>query len=437
MSWLEQLQVASFRKVKFQVDTLEHHAGDNVVLREYPFQDLPTVFRMGESAEEIKFSAYVIGPDYIAQRDALREVLTGEGLLQHPTAGLLKVFVMGKYTIKENPAAEGGMARFDLSFVRAEVRRFPVGVTNTPAAAVAAAQVARAAAIDNFAAKFSVARKSGWVGARVLRQLTAVLDKLAAPIKLLTAGLDGIRNGIIGKYQLLRQGLSDLARTPRLLAYSINQLLQLPQDLSNAVARDLITNFGGLFKLQSKLPQTDFETPIVPPVGGGLVMFGLGDAQAQANANSSASRKELAVLNAAVVELVETLATCAFVEACAAYEMVGYDEALQLRAQLNEQCTRLLTEGSASAAPESLPAQSWHDAVVALHAAGLADLQARSSTLARLSSYTPEAWLPVWVVSYQLYGTAQYADQILAMNPHITHPLLVPPGVALRVPLEV
>lgn len=436
MSWLDQLRPASFRGVKFQVDTIEHHAGDNVVLREYPFQDLPTVFRMGEAAEEIKFSAYVIGPDYITQRQALRDVLTGEGLLQHPTAGLLRVFVNGKFAIKENPSAEGGMARFDLSFVRAEVRRFPVGVTNTPTAAVAAAQVARAAAIDNFASKFSVAGKGGWIGERVLRQLKGVMDKLLGPLKLITATADGIRNGIIGKYQLVRAGLSDLARTPRLLAYSINELLALPQDLSNAFKRDLITNFGGLFKLQSKLPQTDLETPIVPPVGQGLVMFGVGDASALASANSSSSVIELAALNAATVELVETLATCAFVEACAGYEMAGYDEALALRTQLNEQCTRLLTEGSAAAAPQSLPAQSWHDAVVALHAAGLADLQARSSTLARLSSYTPQAWTPVWLVSYQLYGTTAYAEQILAMNPHITHPLLVPPGIALRVPLD-
>ena len=54
-TWLEQLLPASFRGVPFQVDTIEHQAGDNVVLREYPFQDLPTVFRMGEAAEEIKF----------------------------------------------------------------------------------------------------------------------------------------------------------------------------------------------------------------------------------------------------------------------------------------------------------------------------------------------------------------------------------------------
>ena len=40
--------------------------------------------------------------------EALRQVLTGEGELVHPTAGTIRVFVAGKYSIKEAPAAEGG-----------------------------------------------------------------------------------------------------------------------------------------------------------------------------------------------------------------------------------------------------------------------------------------------------------------------------------------
>ena len=76
---------------------------------------------------------------------------------------------------------------------------------------------------------------------------------------------------------------------------------------------------------------------------------------------------------------------------------------------------------------------AWHDAMLALLAAGLRDLQERSRDMARLDTWTPQAWMPVWAVSYRLYGTAAYADEILAMNPHIEHPLLVPPGKALRI----
>jgi prophage DNA circulation protein len=66
------------------------------------------------------------------------------------------------------------------------------------------------------------------------------------------------------------------------------------------------------------------------------------------------------------------------------------------------------------------------------HTASLADLQARSSDLSRLTSYTPQTWQPAIYVSWRVYGTARYTDEILAMNPHIRNPLLCAPGVALK-----
>ena len=166
--WAGQLQAASWKDVPFHVDTSDITAGDNVVLREYPFQDLPTVFRMGEGAEEIKFSAYVIGKDYQAQRDALRQALTGEGVLIHPTSGAVRCWVNGKYTVREAPTTEGGMARFDLTFVRAEPRRYPRAVTNTADSLLSAALEMAKSAMDLFAAVWSLRGQQGWVVQRLL-----------------------------------------------------------------------------------------------------------------------------------------------------------------------------------------------------------------------------------------------------------------------------
>ena len=69
----------------------------------------------------------------------------------------------------------------------------------------------------------------------------------------------------------------------------------------------------------------------------------------------------------------------------------------------------------------------------ALHSTALGDLQARSRDLVRLTTYTPQGWEPVWFISFKLFGTADYADEIMAMNPHVRHPLLAPPGRALRI----
>lgn len=440
MAWLDQLTTASFRNVSFQVDTIDVTAGDNTVLREYPFQDLPTVFRMGEGVEEIKFSAYVIGDDYIEQREALRQVLTGKGTLVHPTAGYMEAYCVGKYAIKENPTAEGGMARFDLTFVRAEARRYPVGVANTGAQAFDAANAAALAAQDQFGVDFALLSAPGWAADRAIAVLTASLDGVWGQLKGVQGGLGDYSNRLISGYQELRAGLGALVRTPRLLAAQIAALFQIPTELTAASSRDFRSAFSWAFDLSSKLPRTDFETSVVPAAQGnghagvgdaGLVIFGTGNAVA-IGLNTDA-RGQLEQLVRASDQLFETLAISAYVQAASAVELAGFSESMTLRNEVNAQCVRLLTEASTQSAPATLTATAWHNAMMVLHSAALADLQARSRNLARLTSYTPQGWEPAIYVSYKLFGTADFADEIMAMNPHVRHPLLCTPGQTLRI----
>ncbi|MEY2689818.1 MAG: hypothetical protein RL375_4017 [Pseudomonadota bacterium] len=431
MAWLDQLRPASFRGVPFQVDTVDITAGDNVVLREYPFQDLPTVFRMGEAAEEIKLSAYVIGDDYDEQRNALRQVLSGEGVLVHPTAGSIRCFVAGKYSVKEAPTAEGGMARFDLVFVRAEPRRYPVGATNGQADARAKAAAAKVAARDAFAAQWSLNGQPGWVADRAVARIGASLDATWTKLADASKTLGDFNSTLIGNYQALRSGLDTLLSTPRQLGDNIATLFELPGELTNAAARDLQAAFQWVFNVKDRIAATDFEVIVMPAVGAGLVMYGTGNAAALAV--DSATRAQLARLTAASDQLIEALATAAWVEATTWADLASYDDAMTLRADVSTQLTRLLTQASTEAATDTLPTLSWHDATLSLYTAALADLQARSRDLVRLTSYTPQGWEPVWLISYKLFGTADYADEILGMNTHIQHPLLVPPGKPLRI----
>lgn len=443
MSWLDQLQPASLDGVPFQVDTIEVSFGDNTVLREYPFQDLPTVFRMGEGVEDIKFAAYVIGDDYIDQREALREVLTGERVLIHPTAGALRVYVVGKPTMKENPSAEGGMARFELHFVRAEARRYPVGVANTQAQADSAALDASDAAQDQFAADWNLKDVPGWTASAAITNLTDSLDGLWANVKTVQTGLGDYSNQLIGGYQALRSNLGVLINAPRQLAGSIASLFSLPTDLSAALSRDFQSAFGWAFDLDKKRVRNAFQSVVIPAPqsngrsgagDAGLVIYGTANAALlSATSTASTAGTQLAQLMAASDQLFETLATAAYVRAVASMELTGYDEALTLRRTINDQCIRLLLEASSAAPPGGLTKSLWHTAVLAMHSKALGDLQVRSRDLVRLSTYTPQAWEPVWLISYKLFGTAAYADEILAMNPHIRHPLLAPPGRALRV----
>jgi prophage DNA circulation protein len=422
-SWLDQLQPASFRGVPFHVDTIEWTAGDNVVLREYPFQDLPTVFRMGRAAEEIKFSAYVIGDDYTLQRSRLMEALTGEGVLVHPTAGAMMAFVAGKFSVKENPTAEGGMARFDLHFVLAEPRRYPTAATSTAGTATNQAGAAKAAGGDAFAARFDPKDKPGWAVEKAVARLRKTLDGVIQPISKAAAGLNEFQAELNASYRAVVDGLETLVQAPRQLADAVLELYRLPTDMSQAAVRDFQAAFAWAFNMRERLPQTAFEVSVVPPIPG-LVMYGTGTGDA-VNPNTP-GQQQAAELADAGDRLFETAAVAAWVEATAQLELAK-------RRLADEQIMRLVREASRAQAPASVPASAWHDAMMALHGAVLADLQTRSRDLVRLTSYTPESWQPVWYVSHRLYGTTAYADEILSMNAHIEHPLLVPPGVPLRI----
>lgn len=430
MSWLDQLQPASWRGVRFEVDTVEVKGGDNVVLREYPFADLPAVFRMGAAAETIRFSAYVIGSDYQTRREQLRQVLTGEGVLVHPTAGAMRAFVAGTYTMTEAPLREGTVVKFDVSFVRAEVRAYPAAKASTQAQATQAAEKAKAASVDQFAAEFSLAGAPAWVQERVIDRLGGLTEGVWAQTKGVTAGLGSFTDNAVGAFQVLRGGLLDLVKTPAGLAGGVRDLFALPDELANGSAALFQSAFQSIFGLGSRVKKNDFEV-VQQPAAGKPAMYGLGSAD-DLDMDTGA-RAQLARLNGAADRLVNSLALAAWVQAVAAEDLAGHEVVLAQRRWLYESCTGLLQDASTSAAALSKPASNWHDAILSMLTEALNDLVRRGANRARLSAYVPRVCMSIWQLSYLLYGTADWADELMANNPHIQHPLLVPAGLPVRV----
>ncbi len=361
----------------------------------------------------------------------MRAVLTGDGVLVHPTAGSMRVFVAGKYTIKEAPTAEGGMARFDLTFVRAETRRYPAAAANTGQQAIAAATTAKAAAVDDFAAAWNTTGKPGWVADQAVQRIEDSVSGVWSKMSTATAGITDFTNSAIANYQALASGLDSLVSAPRQLAGSIVNLFNLPSDLSDAAAREFQSAFAWVFTLPSQLNRKPFETISMPAVGAGLVMYGTGNASAAPA--GSAGQAQATALAAATDRLVLAAAAAGYVQATAAVDLSDYDEAMTMRRAISDQLMAMLKSASTAGPAASLPASSWQASMLALYTAALTDLQSRSRDLVRLTTYTPQSWQPAIYISYKLFGTPDYADEIVAMNPHIQHPLLVPPGKPLRI----
>lgn len=130
-TWRDQLQPASFRGVRFEVDSDSSPAGRRTQTHEFVQRDQPFVEDLGRQTREFKFAAFVIGADCYTKRDALLAALDkpGPGELVHPQFGKLNV-TAGDCSVSHE-RREGGMVRFDLVFIEAGEKGFPVGTPNT------------------------------------------------------------------------------------------------------------------------------------------------------------------------------------------------------------------------------------------------------------------------------------------------------------------
>ena len=432
MTWYDELLPASFRGVPFLVETSDRSEGLNTVLREYPFQDLPTVFSMGQGAGEIKFSGYVIGNDYISQMDALEQALLVQesGVLVHPSAKTLRVWHHGKFAIKEAFTTEGGMARFDMTFIRAEARRYPTEAVNTGLTAFQSAVQAAVASVQSFVGRYNLAGVAGWVRTNVFNNLlilhSAVFD-IAYAIKQGTDGFSDLVNMARGAEGLI----NDMLLMPQDLAEHFSSLIGLDKNYSPEQAAAAVSALLPLaltpspnVLLPNALPMrdtslTDLLTHVIEP---------------SYSPYNTASRRIEAECAAAITSLCQRLAYCALVQAASQMQYANYDIALTVRQAIYTHGQRLLMDASREESSLTVDSDiSIHDALNALYTSALSHLHAESFDLARLVTYTPMSDDNIWSISYQLYGTPEFADEVWSMNNHVTNPMLVPAGQVLRV----
>lgn len=126
--WRARLRPASFRGVEFKVVEASGEEGRLLALHLFPLRESHTVEDLGRAIPRLSIIGYVIGPDYPAQRDALRQALIGTGApgtLVHPTFGQRRVRCESvRYT---ESMKEGGICAFDMAFVEDAPAAISVG----------------------------------------------------------------------------------------------------------------------------------------------------------------------------------------------------------------------------------------------------------------------------------------------------------------------
>lgn len=110
---------AAFRGVPFYVsDSNRGGGGRRVAVHEFPFRDTPWVDDLGRGARTFRLEGYVLGDDYIAQRNRLQEALENvadPGELVHPYWGVISAICTGLDI--HDGANDGRMASFSIDFI--------------------------------------------------------------------------------------------------------------------------------------------------------------------------------------------------------------------------------------------------------------------------------------------------------------------------------
>lgn len=397
MSWRDQLRPGSFRGVPFKVDSHSHELGRRTALHEYALKDDPWAEDLGRAPRRWRVQAYVIGPDYMAGRDALKAALEtkGPGVLVHPWLGVQTVALETPAAIEES-TRDGGQALFVMSFVEAGANAAPGIAVDTAAAAVDAAGAASAAAASGTAAGFTTAGLPAFVGAAA----GGVLGEIKAQVAAVVAGLAPAISA-----------LGDLAQLGEDLVSEANALIAAPAEMA-----------GRVIALVGQIRSLATNPLAALPALRGLMGFG-GDLAAVLGVTPSRDRQRLN--QAALVALTRRAAAAEAVIAVSEISFESYDQAAAIRDDLAAALDVLALE-----AGDASEDDAWR-ALEALRAALIRDVEARGGSRARVFTHVPAATLPALVLAHRIYGDAGRDLEIVARNA-IAHPGFVAGGRGLE-----
>lgn len=396
MPWQDQLRQAAFRGVEFLFEDADTEVGRRIVRHEYPQRDKPFSEDLGRKARQYSLRAFVIGPEYMAARDALLAACEkpGPGQLVHPFLGTLSVVVIS-CGLSES-TSRGGMATFSLVFAESGEDVEPRDTPDTAQAVTDSAAAADAAAIEAFAEGFGVDGQPDYVVADARSSIEGLTASFGAAL----GDLNQIRIDPVSELQaLLPENLTASLSDAAGLASGVVGLVRAVASAGDGLQAQL----AGLAQLLA------FDLPVI---SSGSIAAG----RVALNANRTATNN-----------LVREASTAAQVKALAFSAPATLSDAALARGQIVDLVDQVLLNEATSQQSAAALQQLRSDAV--------AHLSAQSATMPRLVSVTARASRPAIVEAHDFYGDSwaeQEADAELILRNNIAHPLAVPAGQGIR-----
>jgi prophage DNA circulation protein len=399
MAYKDDLLPASFREIPFYIKDTTMDFGQRVQVNQYPFADTPNTKNLGRRARQYTFNAYVIGEDYIIQRNALLnaiEDLNTPGILTHPTLGIKYVYATDQCQVNYSNQ-EGGIETFKLIFVEAGLDLFPsLGNNSQIQAAIEAAEAAEAIASD-FESRFATKDYPSFVG-------NSAKDKIGDLTTLFgLAAQTGVSNqDKFSKFTALKNDFIE----------NLNTNISDPNKIG-----------GGIKDLSAAL--TDIYDSPNDAYNAQLALTNYGKDYYDVAVTTPTSQQEADNQNA-LVNIGQNLALTQLVASASKMTFESRQDAQVVRDQvctiIQENLFRLAEQGN----------DEQFGSLSDLRAKFVADITARSATLKNAYFISITDSLPVAVFCYDQYQSlAQYDDLIKRNN--IRHPLFIPPLTEMEV----
>ena len=368
---------ASFRGVPFFVESSDRTGGRRAVVHEFPLRDDPYVEDLGRRARSFPVDGYVLGDDYLDQRDALLEALeetSGPGELVHPYHGTRKA-ICERFTVRET-VAECGMARVSMEFTETPAQAVtPTDAPDFAGTVSLSADSAIGAISSDFTSVFDAGLPTYALASASLslKTMSLSLGAALAPIMNSTQELAKMRQQI----DIIVAQASSLIRTP-------GSVLGAFQNVIASLAETILNAPGSVLGAFTLAYMTDLDP--LPP-------------------ETTPTRQHEHANRVAIDGALKGILAC---EAARLSPQVDFDTVSNAIAT-RDQVVDMLDELAATAGDTVYPALVQLRADVVRAVPGENEF-ARQVTVERRQA------IPTILLSYQLYGTTEREDDILARN---------------------
>jgi prophage DNA circulation protein len=398
MVWQRRLRTASFRNVRFEIQSSEDARGRRVVTHEFVNRDLPYSEDMGRKARQFTIEGFIVGFDYLRQRDRLIEALEDErkpGELVHPYYGNIQVNCTG-FTVRQS-GRDGGSASFSMTFVEAGSLSYP-NVTKDQRTLLELLGLGGVqAALDSFTNTFSTDGFPEYVRENASDKVSGLLDSIEAQTDFINRSSDDIAD-LAYEIQNMRDDLDEIINTPAILGERLNSSLSLLKSATFS-KRESVSAYRNLFTFGDDDEFMGFDT---------------------------ASRAQLMTNSIALNRLTRVIAVMNAATQAIDIEWDSEEDATDTRQALLDEIDRLSGE-LGDDDPDSQQYQSLQDIRASLAEA----VPPEDEQLPSIYQFFHPVTETSLELTYSLYGDLVLEDDIISRN-HVRNPAFVPGGVTLQ-----